>query len=91
MTAEEAIKEVIICMPDTEAREAVIEALEKQIPKKPINITDHYLAELMTMIIQMQYVLVVKQGLVLMNIIDHLIVASVVQSLIGVRENENIS
>ena len=32
-------------MPDTEAREAVIEALEKQIPKKPINITDHYLAE----------------------------------------------
>ena len=36
MTAEEAIKEVIICMPDTEAREIVIEALEKRIKKKPI-------------------------------------------------------
>ena len=29
MTTEEAIKEVIICMPDTEAREIAIEALEK--------------------------------------------------------------
>ena len=37
MTAEEAIKEVIIYMPDTEAREVIIEALEKQIKKKPVS------------------------------------------------------
>lgn len=42
MTPQEAIMNVKAYLPDTDAKKYVIEALEKQIPKKPIFEADGY-------------------------------------------------